>query len=990
MHHVRHFVEFILLLGLASNAASDESSERIECFPERESKFFLNSKETCLNRGCEYDDMAQADMVQCYLKPNYGYIVQGVPQQTTNGFQLRLKRNEAITSMFPNPINNVILDVQYYTNDILRFRLYDEEKRRYEVPISLAPSSGRATAPQYNFSYHSNSSRDNIFSFTIKRLVNQATLFDTSLGGLVFNDQFLQIVTRLQSQHVYGFGENNHDTLKHNVNDRRPWGIFARDQAPDEALQLNNYGTHPFYLVMEQSSNIDQAPSGNMHGVLLLNSNAMDYSFTPIPSLTIRTIGGILDFFVFFGPKPEQVIQQYTWLVGHPVLPPYWSLGFHLSRWEYGNLTRMKEIIKRNRDAGVPLDVQHADIDYMEARKTFTIDPVNYAGMKDYFFELNTDGVRTIIILDPALLDEQVNYAATIEGIQKDVFIKWSNESRLMKGACWPGEVFYPAVFDTNEVIPWNWQETGSNYTLKCPISALDDPPYRTKAVFRHDEFLNKPSRLSQKTLCMSAEQGEIDPNTNKPKYLHYDVHNLYGWSQTKPTLDALRTATGKRGLVLPRSTFVGSGQWGGHWLGDNNATWHEMKRSIIGMIEFNWFGIPFNGADICGYFNTPTEEMCIRWMQVGAFYPFSRNHNNRWTRDQDPAEWSTSALKAMIAALHIRYTLLPYYYTLFYKAHTQGSTVIRPLFHEYPTDKETLDIYLQFLVGPYLMVAPVTDDGARTVTIYVPSSPWYNFYDGVRIPVQNKHLSVSALLDTIPIFLRGGSILPTQGFANNTKFSRQQPFGLIIAVNSDGNAEGDLFYDDGESIDTISSEAYFYATFKWSLNDAQLTMTVVENNYREISNLKLDSLIIYGLNDTPSVIYAGGKQFVPSRLPNTQIVVVNGMGLPMNQSHWIINGDIKENKMDFNTLLKYIYTDEHIISKIKSHDETKDIEVQWSRYNLILIDNQIFLPYKEISLQYIDPILQWTIGKILIFYYNCKDIGDEINLIEKIVHLFT
>jgi alpha-glucosidase (family GH31 glycosyl hydrolase) len=90
--------------------------------------------------------------------------------------------------------------------------------------------------------------------------------------------------------------------------------------------------------------------------------------------------------------------------------------------------------------------------------------------------------------------------------------------------------------------------------------------------------------------------------------------------------LDVLQKITKKRSLVLPRSTFVGSGQWAGHWLGDNEATWHEMKRSIIGMIEFNWFGIPYNGADICGFDKTPTEEMCIRWMQVGAFYPFSRN----------------------------------------------------------------------------------------------------------------------------------------------------------------------------------------------------------------------------------------------------------------------------------------------------------------------------------------------------------------------------
>jgi alpha-glucosidase (family GH31 glycosyl hydrolase) len=85
-----------------------------------------------------------------------------------------------------------------------------------------------------------------------------------------------------------------------------------------------------------------------------------------------------------------------------------------------------------------------------------------------------------------------------------------------------------------------------------------------------------------------------------------------------------LQSITGKRGLVLPRSTFVGSGQWSGHWLGDNGASWHEMKRSLIGMMEFNWFGIPFNGADICGFDWTPTEEMCIRSGDSETISPFS------------------------------------------------------------------------------------------------------------------------------------------------------------------------------------------------------------------------------------------------------------------------------------------------------------------------------------------------------------------------------
>ncbi|CAF1475474.1 unnamed protein product [Rotaria sordida] len=126
-----------------------------------------------------------------------------------------------------------------------------------------------------------------------------------------------------------------------------------------------------------------------------------------------------------------------------------------------------------------------------------------------------------------------------------------------------------------------------------------------------------------------------------------------------------------------------------------------------------------------------------------------------------------------MASALHIRYTLLPYYYTLFYKAHTQGSTVIRPLFHEYPTDKNTLDIFLQFLVGQNIMLAPVTDDGARQVQVYIPSADWYDYYTGVRMLSEKQYITLDAPLNTIPIFLRGGAIIPTQEPANNTKYSR-------------------------------------------------------------------------------------------------------------------------------------------------------------------------------------------------------------------------
>ncbi|CAF0745626.1 unnamed protein product [Didymodactylos carnosus] len=894
-----------------------EPQDRIDCYPDHDKSF---SKESCSNRNCLFDEKSNDNGIpRCFYAPNYGYKLQkNQPKQTHNGLRFELKRNTAVQSPYQDPIENVILDVQYYTNDILHFKLYDADKPRYEVPIPLSPSSGKAQSPQYEFKESSNLSLDNIFSFVIKRRSTSENLFDTSLGGLVLNNQFLQIVTRLQSSNVYGFGENNHDTLKHNLQ-YTSWGIFARDQGTNWMNNTNHYGQHPFYLVMEQQKNTG-LPSGNMHGVLLLNSNAMDYSFTPTPSLTMRTIGGILDFYVFMGPQPEAVIQQYTWLVGRSILPPYWSLGFQLSRWDYSNLTHMKNIVKRNLDKGIPLDVQYADIDYMDAEKDFTVDPINYKGLKEYFNELRAMGMHTIVILDPGVIDEP-NYQPTVTGKNQNVFVKWENGTD-MKGSCWPGDVYFPdffldrtkiwweklitdfrnvnltfdglwidmnepALFETNDPVPWNWADTGSNYTLKCPYSQYDDPPYRTKSIYRFEKENERPRRLSDRTLCMAARQGELNEQ-GKSKYRHYDVHSLYGWSQTKPTFDIMQKVTGKRSLVLPRSTFIGSGQWSGHWLGDNEATWHEMKRSLIGMIEFNWFGIPFNGADICGFDKTPTEEMCIRWMQVGAFYPFSRNHNIWKTEDQDPAHWSDMAVDIMVKALKIRYLLLPYYYTLFYKAHTQGSTVIRPLFHEYPQDRITTDIFLQFLIGPCIMIAPVTDNNTREIDVYIPSSHWYDFHTGKRINMIQQWAKTQAPLDTIPIFLRGGYIIPTQEFANNTVYSRQKPFGLIIVLNSEGNAEGDLFYDDGDSIGTVQKRQYYYAQFKWSKTEMKLAINVVENNYQNMNHLILDSLTIYGLDDTPASFVIDGRQNVTNihMKRNTQILELIDLNMKMTINH--------------------------------------------------------------------------------------------------------
>uniref|UniRef100_A0AC34GMJ0 Uncharacterized protein n=1 Tax=Panagrolaimus sp. ES5 TaxID=591445 RepID=A0AC34GMJ0_9BILA len=153
-----------------------------------------------------------------------------------------------------------------------------------------------------------------------------------------------------------------------------------------------------------------------------------------------------------------------------------------------------------------------------------------------------------------------------------------------------------------------------------------------------------------------------------------FDTKNLYGLSETISTYQAVKEVRGKRGAVVTRSTFPSSGRYAGHWLGDNTARWEDLQTSVIGAQEFNMFGIPYVGSDICGFIGTTTEELCLRWQQMGAFHSFSRNHNTLGAPLQDPAQWPTVA-KATRKHNLFRYRHLPYLFSLHFAATQNGGT---------------------------------------------------------------------------------------------------------------------------------------------------------------------------------------------------------------------------------------------------------------------------------------------------------------------------
>ncbi|KAH7357582.1 glycosyl hydrolases family 31-domain-containing protein [Pyrenochaeta sp. MPI-SDFR-AT-0127] len=307
--------------------------------------------------------------------------------------------------------------------------------------------------------------------------------------------------------------------------------------------------------------------------------------------------------------------------------------------------------------------------------------------------------------------------------------------------------------------------------------------------------------------------QGDLAVHAVSPNATHangvaeYDVHNVWGHQIINATYQGLLSVfPGKRPFIIGRSTFAGSGKWAGHWGGDNASKWYYMYFAIPQALSFSLFGIPMFGVDTCGFNGNTDMELCSRWMQVSAFFPFYRNHNVLSAIPQEPYRWDSVA-SASRSAMHIRYSLLPYMYTLFHQAHTTGSTVMRALAWEFPNEPQLAGVDTQFLLGPSILVTPVLEPQVDTVNGVFPGvidgEVWYDWYSGERVKAEaGVNTTIAAPLGHIPVFVRGGSVLPTQEPGYTTTESRKNPWSLIVALSNDGAASGSLYVDDGESLE--------------------------------------------------------------------------------------------------------------------------------------------------------------------------------------------
>eukprot|EP00128_Syssomonas_multiformis_P013175 Colp12_sorted_trinity150504_noHs@13767 len=281
----------------------------------------------------------------------------------------------------------------------------------------------------------------------------------------------------------------------------------------------------------------------------------------------------------------------------------------------------------------------------------------------------------------------------------------------------------------------------------------------------------------------------------------------------------ARRSKYQKRPFILSRAFFAGTQRYGAVWTGDNMAQWSHLEISIPMLLSISIAGLPFVGADVGGFFNNPEPELLVRWYQMGSCQPFFRAHAHLDTKRREPWLFEKQDMALMRAAIVERYTYLPYWYSLFYTASVTGVPPMRPLWAEFPEDAETFGVDDAFMVGPHILAHPVSAKGVSSVSVYLPGAEsWVSVHTGEVYEGGKRH-SIPVTMETVPIFQRGGSIVPRKMRPRRaSSLMANDPYTLVVVLDAKGEARGQLYVDDGDSFE-YQKGAYSHIAYEFKNN---------------------------------------------------------------------------------------------------------------------------------------------------------------------------
>ncbi len=492
--------------------------------------------------------------------------------------------------------------------------------------------------------------------------------------------------------------------------------------------------------------------------------------------LRVSADAGRMDYWVFPGPTPARVIEQYTRVTGRPPLPPRWALGYHQSRWSYAPASELTVVADELRARSIPCDALWLDIDHMEGYRSFTWSREGFPSPAETLARLRGQGFRVVNIIDPGLKRDP-EWAIYREARDGGHLVRRASGGEF-SGRVWPGESVFPDF--TREATRAWWRGLMASDARRGLDGAWIDMNEPT--VFAPDVF---------------PEDARVDGEGAATDMR--EAHNVYALLMARATWDGQRDAhPERRPFVLTRAGFAGTQRYAAVWTGDTMSTWAHLAMLPAMLTGMGLSGLSFVGSDAGGYSGGGGPELFTRWMQAAALTPFFRNHVQTGSPRQEPWSFGPTVEAAARAAIELRYSLLPYLYSLAYESTLSGAPMIRPLAYE--RGAAALDHDDVFMLGPSLLVAPVLRDGDRTRMLPLPDGRWTNLFDD-RTITGPRVIEVDAPLDRLPVWARPNAVVPRVAPRQHTG-ERAGALGLDLYPDP-GSPESrvTLYDDDGEGL---------------------------------------------------------------------------------------------------------------------------------------------------------------------------------------------
>lgn len=587
------------------------------------------------------------------------------------------------------------------------------------------------------------------------------------------------------------------------------------------------YKSIPYFMTFRQ---------GVAAGIFLDNTWRASFDFNKEyrDAYAFGSEDGPLDFYILYGPGPKQVVEEWAWLTGKTPLPPLWALGYQQSRYSYYPEAEVRRIAARLRSEQIPADVIWLDIDYQLKNRPFTVDPERFPHFDRMIRDLRAEHFRTVVITDLHIADlPNAGYKPYDEGMAGDHFVKNPDGSTYV-GVVWPGKAVFPD-FTQKAAREW-WGTLYADFVSKGIAgfwNDMDEP-----AIFE----------VPSKTMPDDVQHRIDEPGFAKRTATHLEIHNVFGMENSRGTFEGLlKLEPNVRPFVMTRASYAGGQRYAATWTGDNSSNWAHLRQTVPQLENLGLSGFAMAGADVGGFAASPQPELLTRWLEVAAFQPIDRDHTAVGTNPQEPWEDGTPEdVSLRRKYIEERYRLMPYLYTTMEEMSRTGLPMMRPLFLEFPrgaVDGSPLDLSNAgaFMLGSDLMVAqsPFPDE-MDDYTVALPPVGWYDYWTGARVEgstgrraidltaVAQPEVRIHRTLDTLPVFVRAGSIVPEQPLVQSTDEKPQGPLTLRVypPTAAGGDCVGSLYLDDGVSYD-FRTGAYLREKFTCRATAQGVVVTV-------------------------------------------------------------------------------------------------------------------------------------------------------------------